>query len=526
MKKIIFFITPWIAFFIGGIILSMNCNAQALPTIDPNTFSVIQGFNNDLINVGFLPQNLQAYSPISTSNWSPWDLGYIALSAVDENDCTISVLDDSQKTQLINSIAPIHVNGTSVTVEENIYVVNYDNGYLSGYAYIDSNGQLLAYSDNIAGHLLQAKYGGNIKDTSAWEEMFQETSVDIYDDNFLLTDHPEYIQDVSYYLFEGTLAYGNPSAAYDLFIPNQYNKGVIVPVATRDGTFINEWYYNSEDAFIYHTRYGTVNPLSIQTGTFTKDNVSYTHKLTLNRIWSGSVADNNFFDWLNGQNKLKCVFGAEGLEYNSNIGNSTALAFKPIQNPNGAQIINYNYYYDYNGIKELESALNDLTSTLNQNFEYNQPISEENFPQYYPIGDTQSNPSNIPFPGVENYPGFEPLPNPNPNPDPSAAPSIGQDIGEVDPENIRSNIPIINNLLNRFPFSIPWDIYGLISGFSSNRETPYIDTTVTIPLVNYEWHIQYDLHAFDGIASLFRTLFLISFIIGLAYFSYDHFFGS
>lgn len=515
-----------IAFFIGGIFYSMTCHAQALPTIDTSTFSVIQGFNNDLINVGFLPQNLQAYFPISTQNWSPWNLGYIALSAVDENDCTISILDDSQKAALINSISPIHVNGTAVTVEENIYAVNYDNGYLSGYAYIDSNGRLLAYSDNVAGHLLQAKFGGNIKDVSDWEDMFEETSIDIYDDSFLLTDHPEYIDNVSFYLFEGTLSYGNPSSAYDLFIPNQYNKGVIVPVTTQNGSFINQWYFNSSDAYIYHTRYGIVNPLVVESGTFTKDNVSYTHRLTLNRIWYGNVANNDFFDWLNGIDKLNCIFGAQGLEYNSNIGNSTAVAFKPIQNPNGAQIINYNYYYDYNGIQNLETALNNLTSTLNQNFEYNQPISEENFPQYYPIGDTQANPSNIPFPGVTNYPGFEPLPIPNNSPLLNYEPEIQPSSQEVESSINNFGIPFFQNLQFKYPFSIPWDIKAFINSFKAEPTPPAwdFDWSITVGNTTYTHHFEGDLSEFNSLAAIFRNLLLISFIIGLCVFSYNHHF--
>lgn len=105
-------------------------------------------------------------------------------------------------------------------------------------------------------------------------------------------------------------------------------------------------------------------------------------------------------------------------------------------------------------------------------------------------------------------------------------PTEGEDIGDLTEGDITGNLPILSNLQYRFPFSIPFDIYKLMKGFAVERETPYIDTYLTIPRVNYVWHIQYDLHDYDELAELFRTLFIIGFIIGLAYFSYDHFFGS
>ena len=105
------------------------------------------------------------------------------------------------------------------------------------------------------------------------------------------------------------------------------------------------------------------------------------------------------------------------------------------------------------------------------------------------------------------------------------SPQQGGSIGSVSDNDLTNNVPVLNNLEKRFPFSIPWDIYTLLKGLDVQRETPYIDTTVTIPGINYEWHIEYDLSDFDNIASLFRTLELILFIIGLCWISYDHFFG-
>lgn len=105
-------------------------------------------------------------------------------------------------------------------------------------------------------------------------------------------------------------------------------------------------------------------------------------------------------------------------------------------------------------------------------------------------------------------------------------PNTGTEIGTIDGTDLTDGLPILNNLEKRFPFSIPFDVYNLLSGLSAERTTPYINTDIVIPGINYTWHFEYDLHAFDDTASLFRTLFLIFFIIGLAWLSYDHFFGS
>lgn len=105
-------------------------------------------------------------------------------------------------------------------------------------------------------------------------------------------------------------------------------------------------------------------------------------------------------------------------------------------------------------------------------------------------------------------------------------PSEGESIGDLTEGDITGNLPILSNLQYRFPFSIPFDIYKLYKGLAVERETPYINTDFVFPRINYTWHIEYNLSEFDGIAELFRTLFLIGFIIGLALYSYDHFFGS
>lgn len=105
-------------------------------------------------------------------------------------------------------------------------------------------------------------------------------------------------------------------------------------------------------------------------------------------------------------------------------------------------------------------------------------------------------------------------------------PGLGTDIGLIPSTSLPTSLPILQNLQRRFPFSIPWDIYNLLSSLSADRTPPLLEYTLTIPVINYDWDISIDFSMYDDVAELFRLCFLILFIIALAIFSYNHFFGS
>lgn len=169
---------------------------------------------------------------------------------------------------------------------------------------------------------------------------------------------------------------------------------------------------------------------------------------------------------------------------------------------------------DTNNVYEYTTLVNNPPSrhtTVNNNYDNSQPVTNNN----YFINNTTSipdyTPSNNYYQNIYNY---------------YTTPQQGDSIGSIDDPIIPENIPILSNLEYRFPFSIPFDLYKLAKGLSVPRETPYIDTIIVIPGINYSWHLEYDLHDFDNVAELFRLLELILFIVALAVFSYDHFFGS
>lgn len=105
-------------------------------------------------------------------------------------------------------------------------------------------------------------------------------------------------------------------------------------------------------------------------------------------------------------------------------------------------------------------------------------------------------------------------------------PGLGSDIGLIPSTSLPTSLPILQNLQRRFPFSIPWDIYNMLSSLSADRVPPLLEYTITIPVINYDWDISIDFSMYNDVAELFRLCFLILFIIALAIFSYNHFFGS
>lgn len=166
-----------------------------------------------------------------------------------------------------------------------------------------------------------------------------------------------------------------------------------------------------------------------------------------------------------------------------------------------------NNYYNY-----TTSYDNEYNHTTNNYYNYELPTSPEN----YPVNNTLT--QNFTYPSTNNY-----LTNIY---NYYTTPQEGESIGQVDDENLTDNIPILSNLRYRFPFSIPFDIYELISGLSVQREAPSFHWELYLPVVDYTWIIDFDLSAWNTQAQIFRTCFLILFIIALGMWAYNHFFGS
>lgn len=151
-------------------------------------------------------------------------------------------------------------------------------------------------------------------------------------------------------------------------------------------------------------------------------------------------------------------------------------------------------------------------TTINNSYNNTYPVTYNN----YPVNNTVTMPSyttnsNTYVTNINNY---------------YTTPNANESGGTVDDENLTDNIPILSNLEQRFPFSIPFDIYNLIQGLSVQREAPSFDWEIYFPVIDYTWEIDFDLSSWDSQAGIFRTCFLILFIIALAMWAYNHFFGN
>ena len=77
----------------------------------------------------------------------------------------------------------------------------------------------------------------------------------------------------------------------------------------------------------------------------------------------------------------------------------------------------------------------------------------------------------------------------------------------------------IEGLKNKFPFSIPWDIINFFTILNVEPEAPHLEGEIDLGITI--WEIDFDFSEFDDIASLFRTLFYLSFVVGLIFYTKD-----
>lgn len=207
-------------------------------------------------------------------------------------------------------------------------------------------------------------------------------------------------------------------------------------------------------------------------------------------------SNNPYSGGYNGEN---AIYNDQAISYLQDVVITVPLAISNAV----SDVVNYDRFMD--------TAI-DRDTFLNPTYDENAYVTTNNFPIYNEI----------------TFPIYAPVYNYYTNVyENENVPGIGDiGIGSIVDPTLPTEIPILSNLQKRFPFSIPWDIKNLLSSLQSSAEAPVIDMSFTIPVINFDWQLVLDLSSWSSIAELFRTCFLISFIIGLAIFSYSHFFGS
>lgn len=528
--KFRFLLSLFIAFFLGFFFLKLTCKASAVPTLNSSVFQTFENTAEQMLDLGFVPQSLSPYDSV-VGKFDPWQAG-AALLNFDLNDCVTTELTYDQKSVLFEDFTVVNYLQYGLTVDDPIYCVKMDNGYFTGYCYVDDSGHMLYYTNDLGGQLLQIKYGGEIKSSEDWENFYYNTATKVYESNFIYsTDYQNgTLPDVSYYLLGGLKSGGN-AYVVELYIPNQYEKGVCVPNAWYGTGEIYEWYCNGTPykfGIVWGGDYNTSYDFQVTAGTFTRDGVSYTYKIRRN--FGSGPANNTYENWTSGLDRNHYTLAHYGYIYNSNtassVANSETISFKPLETSEGDTIINYNYYYDPEAISALHSEISSLSQSVNNLYNNQNPISENNFPFYYPATQVESSPSEIPFPNVVNYPDFTPLPEASTDPALNYE-AITQPANETVLQSFSNlQIPFLQNIRYRFPFCIPWDIRDALSLLQFSPTAPSWDFNWDIQVGThvYRYHFAGDLSDFDSLALLFRRLTLCAVIIALAFWSYRIFF--
>lgn len=72
------------------------------------------------------------------------------------------------------------------------------------------------------------------------------------------------------------------------------------------------------------------------------------------------------------------------------------------------------------------------------------------------------------------------------------------------------------DLKDFFPFCIPFDLFDIVTAFAAEPEAPVFEWPISVPRWGFEYTLKVDLQEWEDIASLFRTLELTIFCVGLA----------
>ena len=128
----------------------------------------------------------------------------------------------------------------------------------------------------------------------------------------------------------------------------------------------------------------------------------------------------------------------------------------------------------------------------------------------------QETPTPTPTPSPTPTPGGSEVPTPSPSPGGDSGNTGGSETPDNPSQDTSDNESFTRDLKTIFPFCIPFDIVDCIKLFNAEPETPRVEVPMHFGIVNKDYTWVIDLKDFDGVALIFRTMFLIVFLIGLA----------
>ena len=513
MKKILLIILPLFLLF-----FPFSVHAEAVPTISSSTYELIDGGINDLNTRGLADYGVFPYM-IDTVSDIIADFLPIPTS-LNANDFVIRPLSEVEKEDIESGFTQHFYNtlGEEISIDD-LYLVYGNNGYYKANFYIDSNGDVLFSDEEHSNVLLTLgldDFTDPIDDSGnsyrSWQDVYSALAEKIATNNYNYYPTTEDFVDNTYFVRFGYYdSSANPLRTGYVYIPNQSVPGLIVPINTNG--HIQSWYTNDPSliSLVFDSGTPLQNQINISSGTYTVNGVTYDYLVKLQSNFGSGRTDVSLSDFLSSNftptNVRLCTFESSSYIYGDQISYSPGVFRKMqmLEVPSVSPDEMYNY-------DELTVSVPQSEPAINPSYNPDLPISPDNYPVIYP------NPLQVVIPSVSPIPGVNPQIDPVPNP-------FG-DVVTIDPDELPDNIPFIQNLERRFPFSIPWDIKRLLNGLNSTAVTPRFEISWYIQPLDYTWEFALDLTDFNDVAMLFRTLFLISFIIGLAIFSYNHFFGS
>lgn len=534
MRKFVFSLVSTVVFTLT---LGFPVHAVALPADTVQSFSVL---SDTLATLSFTDTFLLSSDKLS-SYQGAFEFGSFPLSDLwewDINDYNVRELTSEELDNYLNPIlgeSLFNSSGVAITSSDDVYLVELDNGFFHGSAYVDSNGDLLYSSSDLGGRYLALGFGGNLLDLEDYKTELDLLIDDIYLNEFNLISDPQYNISTSLFYYFGYVD-SDSKYLYQVYVPNAYDFNNVNIGKIIQNNSIGSIYFNGENRYVklvYHS--GADNDslyqvYNIPSG-YTSYNHTYYNQVSMspyqldNLTSSTTISDFMNMGFSNRINVYKIDYNGFRPDYSgtnlTTYGNNI-IPFSKLNDLNGSFDLSNYYSYD-DAISSYDDLVN-FPTVIDDSFDPNLPIGDDNIPVIIDIPDSFDIPENpLSLPNVNK--GSQVIPD-----DPSVEldystitqPTISESIDSF--QNLQ--VPFISGLNTRYPFSIPWDIQRFIQRFSKEPTPPAwnFDWNITVLNHTYTYHFEGDLSDYNGLAEIFRNLVLISFIFALCKFSYDHHF--
>lgn len=471
---------------------------------------------NNLTNAGYTSFG---YFPIPLSSQKQYDpiaeklnVNTSDMLEVSSDDITISSLSNDD---ILSLNDPIYNSLGQEMDLNNVFKGLFDNGFFTGYFFCDSNGDVLYYDQDATIALMDIKHGGNVVSSNDWTNAYTSLGNDLLSNSYLFGLNNTTVTNTSFYLCWGQWQGGQPRNIWSLFINDQYSIGNTVPYQPTQGQRIYRWVTNDLSNFNYKNFVGTDNSRYVVSN-FNQNYNGYTYRYLVTFGQSSDFTNfspnNTIANWLRGYNTDSNLFGKINYTYNSSLLHNDQVAFKPLNLDETKSKIMIGESYGVTALDDYVDNVGSITGVYNPSYNGSNSISSSNYPLIYDIS--------IDAPSAV-VPDTTVL-----SPSLTYDPAIQFDFSTGIESFQNLQIPFISGLNNRYPFSIPWDIANFIRRFSSEPTPPAwnFDWDITVGNTTYTKHFEGDLSDFNELAEIFRNLVLISFIIALCKFSYDHHF--